>query len=58
MTFAYLKLAVILEGIHARHLQGKTVGEGFDDVGSDVQTLLEASLLVADTSEISALAGR
>jgi aminoglycoside phosphotransferase (APT) family kinase protein len=58
MTFAYLKLAVILEGIHARHVQGKTVGEGFDEVGSDVQTLLETALLVADASDITALAGR
>ncbi|PXA76999.1 phosphotransferase family protein [Auritidibacter sp. NML100628] len=27
------KLAVIMEGIHYRYLQGKTVGEGFDKVG-------------------------
>lgn len=58
MTFAYLKLAVILEGIHARHVQGKTVGGGFDEVGSDVHTLLETALLVADASDITALAGR
>ena len=32
MLAAY-KLAIILEGIHARFLMGKTVGEGFDHIG-------------------------
>ncbi len=41
---AYLKLAVILEGIHYRHLQGQTVGAGFDSVGDAVQPLLSAGL--------------
>ncbi len=30
LGLAYFKLAVILEGIHYRYLQGQTVGEGFD----------------------------
>lgn len=34
------KLAVIVEGIHARFRQGKTVGEGFDRIGSAVPTLI------------------
>ena len=41
---AYLKLAVILEGIHYRHLHGQTVGAGFDTVGDAVQPLLSAGL--------------
>jgi hypothetical protein len=38
------KLAVILEGIHYRHLHGQTVGPGFEQVGDVVQPLLEAGL--------------
>ncbi|MFF0288735.1 phosphotransferase family protein [Streptomyces sp. NPDC005262] len=38
------KLAVIAEGIHARHLAGQTVGAGFDRVGSAVPTLLSSGL--------------
>jgi aminoglycoside phosphotransferase (APT) family kinase protein len=34
------KLAVIVEGIHARFRQGKTVGEGFEHIGSAVPTLI------------------
>jgi aminoglycoside phosphotransferase (APT) family kinase protein len=40
MVFAQFKLAIILEQIHARHLQGQTRGEGFDDVGEMVRALL------------------
>ncbi len=43
-ALGYLKLAVIAEGIHARHLAGQTVGAGFDTVGSAVPTLLRAGL--------------
>jgi aminoglycoside phosphotransferase (APT) family kinase protein len=39
--FGYFKLAVISEGIHARYLQGKTVGEGFDTFGPAVPVLIE-----------------
>jgi aminoglycoside phosphotransferase (APT) family kinase protein len=38
------KLAVILEGIHYRHLQGQTVGPGFEQMGEIVDPLLEAGL--------------
>lgn len=41
LVFADLKVGVILEGIHARHRQGQTVGEGFDDVGEMAGVLLE-----------------
>ena len=43
VAFGWFKLAVIAEGIHARHLQGKTVGDGFSRVGAYVPTLLAAS---------------
>ncbi len=36
-ALAYFKLAVILEGIHYRYLQGQTVGEGFDQIGARVR---------------------
>ncbi|WP_122818618.1 phosphotransferase family protein [Nocardioides pantholopis] len=44
LGLAHLKLAVILEGIHHRHLAGQTVGEGFDTVGAVVEPLLAAGL--------------
>jgi aminoglycoside phosphotransferase (APT) family kinase protein len=48
LGLAHLKLAVILEGIHFRHAQGHTVGEGFDTVGDAVQPLLAAGLTAID----------
>jgi aminoglycoside phosphotransferase (APT) family kinase protein len=42
--FGYFKLAVVAEGIHARYLQGKTVGAGFDHFGAAVPRLLGAAL--------------
>ena len=44
LGLAYFKLAVILEGIHYRHLQGQTVGAGFDHIGDAVEPLLAAGL--------------
>jgi aminoglycoside phosphotransferase (APT) family kinase protein len=40
IAFGNFKLAVIVEGIHARFRQGKTVGEGFDGIGAAVPTLI------------------
>jgi len=40
LAFAYFKIAVILEGIHFRHLAGQTVGAGFDQVGEMVPHLV------------------
>jgi aminoglycoside phosphotransferase (APT) family kinase protein len=40
VAFAAFKLAVILEGVHYRYVQGKTVGEGFDTVGELVGPLV------------------
>jgi len=42
VAFSYYKLAVIIEGIYYRHNQGKTVGEGFDSIGSYVAPLVAA----------------
>lgn len=42
------KLAVIAEGIHARHLMGKTVGAGFETVGAGVPTLVEQAAAALD----------
>ncbi|HEY8319361.1 MAG TPA: phosphotransferase family protein [Amnibacterium sp.] len=38
-AFAAFKLAVILEGVHARYLQGATVGAGFESIGTLVPLL-------------------
>jgi len=43
LAFAEFKLAVILEQIHARHVAGQTVGEGFGDIGDMVLFLLESA---------------
>ncbi len=39
-AFGCFKLAVVLEGIHARFLQNQTVGEGFDKAGEGVPALV------------------
>jgi aminoglycoside phosphotransferase (APT) family kinase protein len=41
IAFGCFKLAVVLEGIHARFLQNKTVGEGFEREGPAVPVLIE-----------------
>jgi len=40
VAFAAFKLAVILEGVHYRYVQGQTVGAGFDTVGEMVGPLV------------------
>jgi len=48
IAFAYFKLSVIAAGIHARFMQGKTVGEGFDTFGKYIDQLqAEALALLA-----------
>jgi aminoglycoside phosphotransferase (APT) family kinase protein len=44
LGLASYKLAAILEGIHFRHLQGQTVGPGFEDIGLAIHPLLDAGL--------------
>ena len=51
-AFGFFKLAVILEGIHARFLQGKTVGEGFESIGERVPPLVMVGTYVLDRGEI------
>ncbi len=54
-VLALFKGAVISEGIHARFVQGKTVGEGFDRFGQQTADLVERGLAVADASDWPAL---
>ncbi|MGW1608264.1 phosphotransferase family protein [Streptomyces sp. NPDC002285] len=46
LALGYFKLAVVAEGVHARHLAGSTVGPGFERVGSAVPALLRSGLSV------------
>ncbi|GIH77915.1 phosphotransferase family protein [Planobispora longispora] len=48
VAFGTYKLAVIVEGIHARFIQGKTVGEGFEHIGAAVPTLLHRAHRLLD----------
>ncbi len=48
MAFGCYKLAVVLEGIHARFLQRKTVGEGFEREGQAVPALIERAHQLLD----------
>ncbi|MFF4623533.1 phosphotransferase family protein [Nonomuraea jabiensis] len=48
VAFGNFKLAVIVEGIHARFRQGKTVGEGFDRIGSAVPALISRAHRMLD----------
>jgi aminoglycoside phosphotransferase (APT) family kinase protein len=50
MAFGYFKLAVVLEGIHARYLQRKTVGVGFEHEGPAVPLLIARAHEVLDGS--------
>jgi aminoglycoside phosphotransferase (APT) family kinase protein len=50
IVFATYKLAVILEGINARFLMGKTLGEVFGEMGELVDQLARSGLDVADAS--------
>jgi aminoglycoside phosphotransferase (APT) family kinase protein len=49
---ACFKLAVVLEGIHFRFTQGKTVGAGFDQVGARVPGLVREGLAALAGEEI------
>ncbi|HEU5302839.1 MAG TPA: phosphotransferase family protein [Acidimicrobiia bacterium] len=55
LAFAMYKLAIILEGINARFLMGKTLGEGFGAMGEMVAQLVDAALAVTDGSSDPAL---
>ena len=49
VAFGYFKLAVVLEGIHARYLQHQTVGEGFEQEGLAVPTLVARAHAILDS---------
>ena len=51
LGLGYFKIAVIAEGIHARHLQGLTLGEGFETVGAAVPRLVAAGLRAAKETD-------
>lgn len=57
VIFAMYKLAVIVEGIQARFLMGKTLGDGFADMGAVVAGLSDQALELADRSEDTRLRG-
>jgi aminoglycoside phosphotransferase (APT) family kinase protein len=57
VVFAFYKLAIIVEGIHARYRMGKTLGEGFEHMGDLVNSLVNEALRQADASSIKALRG-
>ncbi|KAA9156367.1 phosphotransferase family protein [Amycolatopsis acidicola] len=44
LGLGYFKIAVIAEGIHARHVKGMTRGSGFEQVGEAVAPLVAAGL--------------
>jgi len=56
-ALAFFKLAVILEGIHARYLEGGTVGAGFETIGEQVLVLTRQGLAITQGSSIAALRG-
>lgn len=55
VVLAYLKIAIILEQIHTRHVRGLTVGEGFDDAGDMVGPLLTHAMEWASRSSVPGL---
>jgi aminoglycoside phosphotransferase (APT) family kinase protein len=57
-VLALTKLAVISEGIYARHLQGKTLGPGFESMRREAQPLAERALALAAASGDPRLAAR
>ncbi len=43
-AFSAMRLAVILEGVHARYLGGQTVSDGYEGAGDTVPYLVERAL--------------
>ncbi|HZP58563.1 MAG TPA: phosphotransferase family protein [Dehalococcoidia bacterium] len=57
VVLAYFKLAVIVEGIYARFLEGGTVGAGFEGTGAQAQLLARTGLSIASASTVPSLRG-
>jgi aminoglycoside phosphotransferase (APT) family kinase protein len=53
MAFGCFKLAVVLEGIHARYLQHQTVGEGFEREGHAVPLLIDRAHQLLDSDPLA-----
>jgi aminoglycoside phosphotransferase (APT) family kinase protein len=53
MAFGCFKLAVVLEGINARFLQNKTVGEGFEREGRAVPMLIQRAHRMLDSDPLA-----
>jgi aminoglycoside phosphotransferase (APT) family kinase protein len=51
IAFGCFKLAAVMEGINARFMQGKTVGEGFDREGRAVPVLIARAHHMLDMAE-------
>jgi aminoglycoside phosphotransferase (APT) family kinase protein len=56
-VLALYKLAIIAEGIYARHLQGKTLGAGFEGMRRSTPALAERALRIAEDSSDPRLRG-
>jgi aminoglycoside phosphotransferase (APT) family kinase protein len=56
-VLAMYKLAIIVEGIHARYLMGKTLGDGFEQIGGLVEALAASAIELASKSSVPALRG-
>ncbi len=56
-VLALYKLAVISEGIYARYLQGKTLGDGFAGTTRSAAALAQRALAIADASTDPRLRG-
>ncbi|MDQ6746577.1 MAG: phosphotransferase family protein [Candidatus Dormibacteraeota bacterium] len=57
VALGHYKLAIIAEGIHARFLLGKTVGEGFETMGPAVPLIVDGALQRASKSGLAGLSG-
>ena len=55
VALGFYKLAIVAEGIHARHLMGMTVGEGFEAFGPRVPWLVDNALRRARASGLPGL---
>ncbi|MEU6075463.1 phosphotransferase family protein [Micromonospora sp. NPDC047074] len=55
LALTCLKLAVIMESIHFRHLQGKQLGPGAADMAGAAAALVEMGLRVVDGQGVAAL---
>ena len=49
LAFSAMKLAVILEGVHARYLGGQTISDGYEGAGAAVPALVATGLRAMHT---------